>query len=110
MPTGPVSGDELLNPKAIRDWAQVASKPRSRQSEIQQLEIGADPVAERRALLGARTRVIPIEVGKEIIWVDDAGFAVAKSDLPSVWEASYRETYDFDFLLGRRQVVAHPYM
>jgi hypothetical protein len=51
-------------------------------------------------------RVLPVEVGDQLYWVDPAGFHLATCPRPERWEE--RHTHAFDFLLDPFERVVSP--
>ena len=97
--------DDWLNPLLIREWYQ--SLHRSEQQithEIYPNRLSVNLLRDFSKTTNFEFRVIPVEMNGNIIWVDPAGFPLAKSDKPSSRDRDNLNHYDF-ILRSNEQVV-----
>ena len=55
-------------------------------------------------------QVLPAEIGNEILWLDPAGFPLAKSKEPENWTYSARPLIDFLLDPDKWRIVAKNYV
>lgn len=103
--------DERLNAVRIRQWADNLRRTRlasngmrlPRQVEVTLLR-DFDSTTRRR------WRVIPIEQGEGLQWLDPAGFPLARSSRPDNWERDEFHNNDFFLEPSRKIVISSPYL
>jgi hypothetical protein len=103
--------DSKLNPKLIRTWAETLPRPKQESSRVApppplkaKLERQFPPQAARN------WRVLPIETGERLSWVDVAGFVLASSQRPGSWRPELLEQGDFTLALDEGVVKYDPYL
>jgi hypothetical protein len=104
--------NDRLNPITIRSWAQQSF------ASIEQHQVGLRPsrqipVSLLRDFSRAskhKWRVIPVEVGEEIHWLDPAGFPLASCQIPETWQAEYLHKYDFELNSSQQVVTSERYL
>jgi hypothetical protein len=104
--------NDQLNPVTIRNWAQQAFAP-IEQSEVQLRPNRQIPVSLLRDFSRASKhtwRIIPIEVGNEIHWLDPAGFPLAACPRPENWQPEYLHKYDFELNSNEQVVTSELYL
>ena len=108
------SPDELLNASRIRKWLQEVIGT----SEVRRRQIGFPAGVEVTLLRdfsrvppeGPRWRVLPVEVGADIFWLDPAGFPLARCrKTVSINEQLYRE-FDFFLNTSKSLIETEPYL
>ena len=107
-----LESNERLNPIAIRNWAQQSFAP------IRQQSIELRPSRQISVILlrdfsrasKHKWRVIPVEVGEEIHWLDPAGFPLASCQMPENWQENYLRKYDFELDSNRGIVTSEVYL
>lgn len=106
-----LDADGKLNPTLIRTWAETL--PRAKQESTR-----VAPPAPLKATLerqfpsqAARNwRVLPVEMGEHLSWVDVAGFVLASSQRPASWRSELLEHGDFTLALDEGVVKYVPYL
>ncbi|HEY9859728.1 MAG TPA: hypothetical protein V6D16_09490 [Candidatus Obscuribacterales bacterium] len=104
--------NDRLNPITITSWAQQSF------ASIEQHQVGLRPsrqipVSLLRDFSRAskhKWRVIPVEVGEEIHWLDPAGFPLASCQIPETWQAEYLHKYDFELNSSQQVVTSERYL
>lgn len=106
-----VDPNEQLNPRRMRTWADKLPKPplppirlKAGSSVKAKLERVFPKKAKRR------WRVVPVERGDTIEWVDPAGFILASCRRPSNWLAEYVDDGDFFLEVDSARIVYSPYL
>jgi len=91
-----LTANDQLSPITIRNWAHQAFAPIEQQSvQIRQSkEIAVNLLRDFSQLPNQTLRVIPVEVGDEIHWLDPAGFPLASCLKPKNWQEKYLEQFD----------------
>jgi hypothetical protein len=103
--------NDLLNPLSIRDWCQ--SLHFSEQSHIYDTQIRRFSVHLLRDFSKTpkfEFRVIPVEMNDNLVWLDPAGFPLAKSGKPNSWSGDNLGDYDFILQSKEQVVVANGYL
>jgi hypothetical protein len=92
-----LTANDQLNPIVIRNWAQQALAPIEQQSvQLRPSNQIAVTLLRNFSQLPDQTlRVIPVEVGDEVHWLDPAGFPLAFCPKPENWQEKYLEQFDF---------------
>jgi len=101
----------LLDPSSIRDWVQALHISESqRMQETQQTRFSVNLLRDFSNITKSEFRVIPIELNGNLVWLDPAGFPLAKSNKSRAWDNNNLSYYDF-ILQSKQQVVgAHRYI
>lgn len=98
--------NDRLNPVTIKNWVQqsfapiVATTTRLRPNR----QIAVSLLRDFSRASKQKWRVIPVEISKEIHWLDPAGFPLASCQKPESWQAEYLSKYDFE-LNSTNQVI-----
>ncbi len=103
--------NDLLDPSSIRDWVQNLYSSESRRMHDTQL--GRFPVNLLRDFVNtpkSEFRVLPVEMNGNLVWIDPAGFPLAKSSKPGAWDSSNLRHHDFILQSKEQIVVAHRYL
>jgi hypothetical protein len=103
--------NEKLNAVTIRDWTQQAFP-------YNPLELPSRPPRNIPARLLRdfsnsellQWKVLPVEISGQLAWFDPAGFKLAESQKPEIWEQSYLDKYDFVLHSDRRIVESRTYL
>ncbi|MCB9418290.1 MAG: hypothetical protein H6667_00680 [Ardenticatenaceae bacterium] len=106
-----ISNDEKLNAKLIKQWAE------SRYDIPIQPSLVSPPYQIAVKLLrdfsnspNQLWRVIPVENSENILWIDPAGYPLATSLKPEIWDINFLENYDFDLNVGKQTVYSNVYL
>ena len=100
--TSDTDPDDCLNPSAIRQWADgrfrfKVMRDVSALSSQYPVELLRDFANSSQS----QWRVIPLLGLDEVVWVDPAGFPLAKSPLPSDWSGDYSGSTTSCYSIGR---------
>ena len=104
--------NDQLNPVTIRNWAQQAFAP-IEQPGVQLRPSRQIPVSLLRDFSRASKqtwRVIPVQMGNELHWLDPAGFPLASCQRPDNWQADYLRKYDFKLHTNQQVVISELYL
>jgi DEAD/DEAH box helicase len=107
-----LTANDQLSPIAIRNWAQQAF------AQIEQQPIQLRPSKQIVVNLlrdfsqscEQTWRVIPVEVGDEIHWLDPAGFPLASCPKLENWQEKYLDRFDFELNSNLRLVTSTSYL
>lgn len=92
-----LTANDQLSPITIRNWAQQAFAPLGQQSvqlrPSNRIEVTL--LRDFSQLPDQTLRVIPVELGDEIHWLDPAGFPLASCSKPENWQEKYLDQFDF---------------
>jgi len=106
-----LSPNEKLNAVTIRDWTQQAfpyNSPDPTPSPPRNI-----PVTLLRNFSNSEIsqwKVLPVEISNRLVWFDPAGFKLAESEKPAIWEKKYLDKYDFVLHSNRQIVESSPYL
>ncbi len=93
------NSDELLNPVAIRKWAQELPGYIERQHVTSESKlpdsISVTLLRDFSKASQQTWRVIPVETESTLLWYDPVGFSLARCEKFEDWKSDYLDTYDF---------------
>lgn len=106
-----VDPNDLLDPSRIRDWV-LESLPRLKRRLVrtEPSKYSAELLRDFSNTSQTEWRVIPAVIEGSLVWLDVAGFPLAKSEKPADWNTSYLNTHDFVLLTNEGSVVAQAYL
>jgi hypothetical protein len=88
--------DERLNPQVIRRWAETQpSAPRTAPPPQPHFPISVELTRIIAPTARRQWRVLPVDAGENIRWVDPAGYQLGSSLRPRDWTASLLDEGDF---------------
>jgi len=101
--------NDMLDPRRIRDWAH-ARRPRLEEPvAAREFRIQAVLVRPANDYLQPRLTVLPLDVDDRLIWIDPAGYTVARSERPRDW-LDQPWSYDFELVVADAVVVGEAYL
>jgi hypothetical protein len=108
---GSIAPNDLLDPSRIRNWVHE-SLPREKRKSVrtEPSKYPAELLRNFSSKSQPEWRVIPTVIEGSLVWLDVAGFPLAKSERPADWNVSYLNTHDFVLLTNECLVVARPYL
>ena len=100
--------NDLLDPRAIRDWVDARREPPERRPA--ELALTIDAVLARPAgdYRQERLTVVPLDGEEGLIWIDPAGYTVARSERPEVWQ-NIPSSLLFELVVADARVVGEVY-
>jgi hypothetical protein len=106
-----LQANEMINPSAIRKWADTLSRPVLSPSKSKQQSTIKVKLERKFPVRGARRwRVLPAEIGTRINWVDPAGFVLAVGERPASWNSTWLQDADFFLDLDSQTVSFEPFL
>lgn len=101
--------NDVLDPRQIRDW--VGARRIRIGETITSTELGINAVLARPAAdyLSTRFSVLPIDIGDSLIWIDPAGYTVARSEKPRDWPEK-PSTFEFELDVSRATIEGKTYL
>lgn len=107
-----LSANDQISPIAIRNWAQQAFASIEQQPlQLRPSQQIAVNLLRDFSLLSEQTwRVMPVEVGDQIHWLDPAGFPLASCPKPENWQEKYLSRFDFELNSNLRVVTSTFYL
>jgi hypothetical protein len=112
MSLAAVGDNELLDPRAIRDWASTTfPMPSTERTQSLRRQIPVAIVDQAILSTARQYRVLPVVEEAAIGWIDVAGYLLAKSARDALNELDVG-SQAIDFVLDPRtsQVIASPYL
>jgi len=106
-----VEPNDLLDPSRIRNWV-LESLPRSKRRLVrtEPSKYPAELLRDFSNTSQTEWRVIPAVIEGNLVWLDVAGFPLAKSAKPADWNTSYLHTHDFVLFSDEGSVAAQAYL
>lgn len=101
--------NDLLDPRTIRDWVDARRVRAERPPAVRPFTIGAVLVRSAGDYRQERLTVAPLDVDDGLIWVDPAGYTVARSRRPDDWP-DQPSSFDFELVVAEAAVVGEPYL
>jgi len=109
--TATTSGDESLDPRTIREWAEERRVPRTiAEPRTVPSSIAVDLLREIPASAPAELRVLPLIEDEAVRWIDPAGHPLATSDNSSGLVADDADQFDFILKLAEGRIEVLPYL
>jgi hypothetical protein len=107
-----LSANDQISPIAIRNWAQQSFASIEQQPlQLRPSQQIAVNLLRDFSLLSEQTwRVMPVEVGDQIHWLDSAGFPLASCPKPENWQEKYLSRFDFELNSNSRVVTSTFYL
>lgn len=108
LPEG-VEPNDALDPRRIASWIE-ARRPEA-ETPISAQEFSLDAQLERNASAYTIQQLIvsPIEDESTLLWIDPAGYTVARTERPANWPETTR-AYDFELNVNEAIVRGRPYL
>ncbi len=108
LPAG-TSANEALDPRRIREWAKAQHRTIDDDYPATRVTLGAELVRPADDYVIHQIQVDPIEVDSELLWIDPAGYAVARSRVPDDWPDD-PSTLEFVLDILEEMIVGIPYL
>lgn len=106
-----IDTNELLNPSRVRDWTlKKFEQAKRRPSGPIPGKYAAKLLRDFSHVKQTKWRVVPSVTDDGMLWLDIAGFRLAKSDRPVNWNPSYLHSHDFTLFSDQHAVIAEPYV
>ncbi|RVM06130.1 DEAD/DEAH box helicase [Sinorhizobium meliloti] len=104
-----IDANDMLDPRRIRDWVQSRNSSPAKSSGI--ADIVLKSVLERPAevYLSPTLAVFAVEAKTSLMWIDPAGYMVARSDMPEGWR-DLSSRYSFELSVRTRTVKGIAYL
>ncbi len=96
---------DFLDPSSIQKWTTVnfpTTRVRNHRESPAIYEV--ELLRNFSDISQSEWRVIPIELGQRLIWMDPAGYPLARSAMPPNWSLDNPDIYDF-WLLNEEKIV-----
>lgn len=104
-----VDANEALDPRRVRDWIDARRIRFERPAAIREFTIDAELTRPPADYLETRLTVAPIDADDRLVWIDPAGYTVARSDKPVGWPER-PGSFDFELLVPEATIVAEAYL
>jgi hypothetical protein len=101
--------NDKLDPRSIRDWVEARRPVAPRRTETR--DISLDVRLERPApdYRGRHLSVLPVPNDAGLIWIDPAGYTVARCERPADWD-DQSSRYRFELSIDMRKVTGEAYL
>jgi hypothetical protein len=109
--TTAASGDERLDPRIIREWAEQRRIPRmTAEPRTVPSSLAVELLREIPVTAPAELRVLPLIEDEAVRWIDAAGHPLATSDNSSGLIAGDADRFDFVLNLAEGRIQVVPYL
>lgn len=101
--------NEMLDPRQIRDWMGGRHAHQDEVDGIPEMEIEVDLERSPADYRLIDLSVSPIDTNDGLIWVDPAGYRVARSEIPPLWPDA-PSSFEFRLNVLEKKIVVYPYL
>ena len=102
--------NSVLDPRAIRDWVASLGASGEARGQRHVADMQVTLLRDFGSMSEQHLRCIPVEADGSIKWFDVAGFLVAESEKPDLWEESFVDDFDFRLIAHEGKVVSSSYL
>jgi hypothetical protein len=103
-----MDANEVLDPRLIRDWVEARGGPRAIRSVRQPITLSVQLARPAASFRQERLTVFPLSDQEQIIWLDPAGYEVARSAASS--EPLDTSKFQFELFVPRSFITGEPYL
>jgi superfamily II DNA/RNA helicase len=100
--------NDRIDPRRIRDWMAEQSPSAKSSAPLPDLNLAVQLEADLASYREERLSVFPLQREGRLIWIDAAGYLVARSDVPTLWPSNLGE-YEFELRPILKRVVGQIY-
>lgn len=104
-----LDSNDLLDPRLIREWVEAHRIRPEQPVAVREFSLDvalARPAADFR---NPRLTVSPLDGESGLIWIDPAGYEVARSARPASWPR-HPASFNFELVVSQATVVGEPYL
>lgn len=103
-----VDANDVLDPRLVRDWVGSRREQPGISSDSQEIVLNVTLARPPNAYRIPHLSVLPLESSSNLIWIDPAGYVVARSERPTEWPDV---PLSFEFLLdvSNARIMGHAY-
>jgi hypothetical protein len=105
---GNADPNDVLDPREIRRWVAERTRPQE-VIAIRDLAIDVALVRPVADYVRQRLAVSPLEWNDELIWINPAGYTVARSEKPFGWPAE-PSSFEFELVVADSVITGRPYL
>ncbi|MGC2173145.1 MAG: helicase-related protein [Candidatus Sulfotelmatobacter sp.] len=102
-------GNDVLDPRRIREWAEARRAGVERPVTVREFTIEAALSRPAQDYREARLTVAPLADNDNLIWIDPAGYTVARSRRPRGWPER-PSSFDFELVVADATIVGEAYL
>ena len=99
----------LLDPQIIRAWVEARQPARAARKGISRIAIEVERVRSAEAYRQQRLVVLPFVEADAILWLDPAGYEVARSARPNDWPEK-PALFQFELQVATSFIIGEPYL
>jgi hypothetical protein len=104
-----IDPNDALDPRTVRDWVDVRLVFPEEPLAAREFTLEAMLVRPADEYLRPRLTVSPLEVEDRLIWVDPAGYMVARSEKPGDWPDN-PSIFEFELDVPDTRIVGNQYL
>jgi hypothetical protein len=104
-----LDSNDLLDPRLIREWVEVHRIRPEQSVAVREFSLDvalARPAADFRS---PRLTVSPLDDESGLIWIDPAGYEVARSARPASWP-QHPASFNFELVVSQATIVGEAYL
>lgn len=102
-------GNDVLDPRRIREWVEARRAGVERPVTVREFTIEATLSRPANDYRQARLTVAPLADNDNLIWIDPAGYTVARSRKPGGWPDE-PSSFDFELAVADATIVGEAYL
>ena len=104
-----IEANDALDPRRIRDWVERQRPVRDEATATEDLAVAVQLERPARDYLASQLAVLPLETSNDLIWIDGAGYPVARSGKPEEWPAE-PSRFEFSLEILRQTITGRLYL
>jgi len=101
--------NDALDPRQVRNWVDARRPRPDERVAVHQFTIEGTLVRPAANYSRPRLTISPLEVDNRLIWIDPAGYIVARSDTPHDWPDK-PSTFEFELDVSNATIVGNAYL
>jgi hypothetical protein len=104
-----LEANDVLDPRRVRDWVDARRLRSDEPVAVREITIEGTLERPVASYLRHRLTVSPLELDGGLIWIDPAGYTVARSDKPLNWP-DQPSNFEFELNVPEATVVGNAYL
>ena len=104
-----MDANDALDPRQVRNWVDARRTRPVERVTVREFSIEGTLVRPVADYSQARLTVSPLEVDAHLIWIDPAGYRVARSEKPRDWPDD-PSTFEFELNVSDATIVGSAYL
>ncbi len=104
-----IDANDILDPRLVREWVDARRIRPEEPVATREFMIRTELVRPAVDYLRARVAVTPLDLDDGLIWIDPAGYAVARNEKPRDWP-DHPSSFDFELNVAEAIIMGEAYL